>query len=72
LYLVPARKINRKKKLNRFEINDNIAAGLDGCRALKLQIVNVGPEDFISGTVSARTLRRVWHETSSFVCFMRL
>lgn len=98
-HTVPPRKINRKKKLNRFEINgkiifylleisfyslktiksifskkknllnrkkivyfisksikiDNIDAGLAGAKALKLQIVNMGPEDFISGTVW------IWH-----------
>jgi hypothetical protein len=64
---VSGAKINRKKNLNRFEINENIdgecvrdcvldhddecccLAGLLGCRALKLQIVNIGAEDFKSG-----------------------
>jgi len=57
---IPPRKINRKKKLNRFEINDNIDAGLAGAKALKLQIVNMGPEDFISGTAFHLVLGVLW------------
>jgi hypothetical protein len=57
---IPSKSITQKSKLNRFEINQNIDAALDGCRRLKLQIVNIGAEDVISGTAFHLVLGVLW------------
>jgi hypothetical protein len=57
---IAPKAITQKTKLNRFEINQNIDAALDGCRRLKLQIVNVGAEDVISGTAFHLVLGVLW------------
>jgi hypothetical protein len=48
---IPASLINKKDKLNRYEITENHVAALRYAKQIGIHIINMGPTDFMEGKV---------------------